>query len=152
MMQKVANRRIGPHCILACLYFLLLPTTIAVDSAGNSILKLATIPNGLFFVVTLLLSNRKLQINGVHLALVLYTLSVLTTLFCSVGSNSVDYVFGYFLNAALYICMTVIPYNKAELELMEKVQILLLVILNLLTLLSNGTKFDRTTLVIRIIL
>lgn len=148
MMQKVANRRIGPHCILACLYFLLLPTTIAVDSAGNSILKLATIPIGLFFVVTLLLSNRKLQINGVHLALVLYTLSVLTTLFCSVGSNSVDYVFGYFLNAALYICMTVIPYNKAELELMEKVQILLLVILNLLTLLSNGTKFDRTTLVI----
>ena len=70
-MQKLVNRQIGPHCILACLYFLLLPTTIAVNSAGNSILKLATIPIGLFFLVTLILSNRKLQINGVHLALLI---------------------------------------------------------------------------------
>lgn len=147
-MQKLENRQISPHCILACLYFLLLPTTIAVNSAGNSILKLATVPIGLFFLITLILSNRKLQINGVHLALLLYTLSVVASLFCDAGSTSLDYVIGYILNAALYICITVIPYNKAELELMEKIQILLLVILNALTLLSNGSKFDRTTLVI----
>ena len=147
-MQKLVNRQISPHCILSCLYFLLLPTTIAVNSAGNSILKLATIPIGLFFLISLLLSNRKLQINSVHLALLLYTLSTVATLFCDAGSTSLEFVLGYILNAALYICLTVIPYNKAELDLMETVQIVLLIILNLLTLLSNGTKFDRTTLVI----
>lgn len=147
-MQKLENRQISPHCMLSCLYFLLLPTTIAINSAGNSILKLATIPIGAFFAVSIVLSKRKLQINGVHLALLLFTLSAVSTLFCDSGSESVDFVIGYILNAALYICITVIPYNKAELDLMENIQILLLVILNLMTLLSNGTRFERTTLII----
>ena len=147
-MQKLENRQISPHCILSCLYFLLLPTTIAVNSAGNSILKLATVPIGLFFLITIFLSKRKLQINGVHLALLFYTLSVVATLFVEADYLAVINVIGYILNAALYICLTVIPYNKAELELMEKVQILLLVILNVMTLGSNGTRFDRTTIVI----
>lgn len=147
-MQKLENRQISPHCILACLYFLLLPTTIAVNSAGNSILKLATVPIGLFFVVTLILSNRKLEINGVHLALLLFTLSAVSTLFLKADSDCIDNVIGYILNAALYICLTIVPYNKAELELMEKIQILLLLILNVLTLFSNGILADRTTLMI----
>ena len=147
-MQKLANRQISPHCILACLYFLLLPTTIAVNSAGNSILKLATIPIALFFLVTLILSNRKLQINGVHLALLLYTLSAIATLFLDASETCIDYVIGYILNAALYICLTVIPYNSTELELMEKVQIILLVFLNVITLFPSQTQADRTTLVI----
>lgn len=147
-MQKLENRKISLHCILSCLYFLLLPTTIAVNSAGNSILKLATIPIGLFFLVSLILYNKKFQINGVHLALLVYTLTVVATLFCDAGSVSVDFVIGYVLNAALYICLTVIPYNKAELELMESVQIILLVILNILALLSGGREDSRTTLVI----
>lgn len=147
-MQKLRNRHIGPHCILACLYFLLLPTTIAVNSAGNSILKLATIPIGLYFLITIFLSNRKLHINGVHLALLGYTLSAISTLFVDASAVSVAYVTGYILNAAIYTCLTVIPYNKAELELMEKVQILLLVILNAVTLFSNGTQDNRATLMI----
>ena len=147
-MQKLENRQISPHCILSCLYFLLLPTTIAVNSAGNSILKLATIPIGLFFLVTLILSDRKLQINGVHLTLLIYTLAVIACLFVDASAGSMNYVIGYILNAALYICLSVIPYNKAELELMEKTQILLLVILNALTLFSNGIYYGRTTLVI----
>ena len=147
-MQKLANRQISPHCILACLYFLLLPTTIAVNSAGNSILKLATVPIGAFFLITIFLSKRKLQINGVHLALLVYTLSAISTLFVDASRGCIVYVIGYILNAALYVCLTVIPYNKAELELMEKIQILLLVILNVLTLFSNGTLEDRTTLMI----
>lgn len=147
-MQKFANRQISPHCMLSCLYFLLLPTTIAVNSAGNSILKLATIPIGLFFAVTLIFSDRKLQINCVHLALLLYTLSVVATLFVDADSVSIDYVVGYILNAALYICISVIPYNRSELEMMENTQILLLIVLNLMTLLSDGSKFGRTTLVI----
>lgn len=147
-MQKLGNRQISPHCILSCLYFLLLPTTIAVYSVGNSLLKLATVPIGLFFLITLILSDRKLHINGVHLALLLYTLSAISSLFVDASEGSIIYVIGYILNAALYICLTVIPYNDAELELMEKVQILLLVILNALTLFSGGTLADRTTLMI----
>ena len=147
-MQKLEKRQIGPHCILACLYFLLLPTTIAVNSAGNSILKLATVPIGLFFAVTLIFSNRKLEINGVHLSLLVYTLSAISTLFVDASDVSMAYVVGYVLNAAIYICLTVIPYNKAELELMEKTQILLLIILNALTLFSNGILDERTTLMI----
>lgn len=147
-MQKSENWKISPHCMLACLYFLLLPTTIAVNSASNSVLKLATVPIGIFFLITLILSNRKLQINGVHLALLLYTLSAVSTLFNDADPISVRYVTGYILNAALYICLTVIPYNKAELELMEKTQILLLIILNALVLFSNGTSVSRTTIMI----
>ena len=147
-MQKLEKRQISPHCILSCLYFLLLPTTIAVDSAGNSILKLATIPIGLFFFIWLIFSDKKLQINGVHLALLFYTLTVVATLFCDAGSTSVSFVIGYGLNAALYLCLTVVPYNKKELELMESVQILLLVILNFMTLFSGGSEDNRTTLMI----
>ena len=147
-MQKVENKQIGPHCMLACLYFLLLPTTIAVNSAGNSILKLATVPIGLFFLVTMFLSNRKLQINGVHLALLVYTLSIISTLFINASTVATNSVIGYILNAALYICMSVIPYNRDELKLLEKAQILLLIILNVLTLFSNGSLANRTTLMI----
>ena len=147
-MQSLDKQKVSAHCILSCIYFLLLPTTIAVNSAGNSILKMATIPIGLYFVVTIILSNRKLQINGVHLALLFYTLSAIAALFLNASADSVDYVTGYILNAALYICISVIPYNKAELELMEKVQIILLIILNALTLLCGGTEDNRTTLVI----
>lgn len=145
-MQKLEKRQIGPHCILACLYFLLLPTTIAVNSSGDSILKLATIPIGLFFLITLILSNRKLQINSVHLALLLYTFSTVSTLFMESDSVSINNVIGYVLNAALYICLTVITYNKAELEWMETTQIVLLVVLNMITLLSGGSEDNRTTL------
>lgn len=147
-MQKLRNRQIGPHCILSCLYFLLLPTTIAINSAGNSILKLATIPIGLFFLVTLLFSKRKLQINAVHLALIFFTLTVVATLFCDAQATFVDFVIGYALNAALYICLSVIPYNKTELELLENVQIVLLIILNVMALVSGGNEDNRTTLVI----
>ena len=100
-MQKIEKQQISAHCMLACLYFLLLPTTIAVNSAGNSILKLATIPIGLFFLITLILSNRKLQINGVHLALLIYTLSTISTLFVDASAAAQEYVIGYILNAAI---------------------------------------------------
>ena len=147
-MQKIENKQIGPHCILACLYFLLLPTTIAVNSAGNSILKLATIPIGGYFLITMILSKRKLQINGVHLALLFFTLSAVSTLFLDPSQLAITNVFGYVLNAAIYICLSVIPYNKSELEWMENVQIMLLIILNALTLISGGTENGRTTFMI----
>ena len=147
-MHESQNTKIGAHCILACLYFLLLPTTIAIDSAGNSILKLATIPIGLFFVITILFSRKKLQFNIVHLLLAVFTCATAFTLFVAYDENSIDYVVGYFLNAALYMCLTVVHYNDRERKLFEDIQIVLLAILVAVTLFSNSSVLDRTTLVI----
>ena len=147
-MNILKNRNISMHCILACLYFLLLPTTIAVNSAGNSILKLATIPIAGFFLISIFFSKTRLQFNAVHLLLFAYTLSTLITLFVSPDNVSVNSVIGYFLNAALYLCLTVVPYHEKELSLMENVQILLLVILVTITLFSNSEIADRTTIMI----
>lgn len=147
-MNILKSRNIGAHCILACLYFLLLPTTIAVNSAGNSFLKLATLPIAAFFVITIIFSEKKLQFNSVHLLLCIYTLSTLITLFMSPDTVSRYSVIGYFLNAALYLCLTVVRYNEEELSLMENVQVLLLLILVMITLFSNAEMADRTTLMI----
>ena len=138
--------KISAYCILACLYFLLLPTTIAVNSAGNSFLKLATIPIAAYFVIALVFSKEILQFNSVHLLLGLYTVSTLVTLFVDVSYTKT--VMGYFLNAALYLCLTVVRYNKRELLWLENTQVLLLCILVALTLFSDGSAFDRTTLMI----
>lgn len=147
-MHKSRNMKIGVHCILACLYFLLLPTTIAINSAGNSILKLATVPIGLFFVITILFSKKVLQFNVIHLLLCIFTCSTAPALFIDSSDVSIDYVIGYFLNAVLYLCLSVVKYNDRERKLLEDIQVVLLTILVGMTLLSNGTVFERTTLVI----
>ena len=145
-MNEQKNMRISIHCILACLYFLLLPTTIAVNSAGNSFLKLATVPIAIYFVVMIIFSKQVLRFNAVHLLLCLYTFSTLITLFVNHEGSSIDTVIGYFLNAALYLCLTVVTYNRRELLLLENVQVFLLLVLVMITLFSNGSMFDRTTL------
>lgn len=147
-MHESKNTKIGAHCILACLYFLLLPTTIAIDSAGNSILKLATVPIGLFFVITILFSRKILQFNIVHLLLIVFTCSTAFTLFVDSSDVSIDYVVGYFLNAALYMCLTVVRYNDREQKLLEDIQVILLAILVGIALFSNNSELERTTLVI----
>ena len=145
-MQASPNRKISAHCLLACLYFLLLPTTIVVNSAGNSILKLATVPIGLYFLITILLSRKKLHFNAVHFFLCAFTLTTIVTLFVDYSDTSVSYVIGYCLNAVLYICLSVVKYNDRELKLLEDVQILLLAVLLGITVISNGSMFNRSTL------
>ena len=145
-MNESNEMKISLHCLLACLYFLLLPTTIAVNASGNSYLKLATIPIGLYFLITILLSKIKLQFNSVHFFLCLYTFSTLISLFMNSDMNTMLEVLGYFLNAAIYLCLSVVQYNKRELKLMEDVQVLLLAILVGITLFSKGSLLDRTTL------
>lgn len=145
-MRKSPNMPISVHCILAGLYFLLLPTTIVVNSGGNSILKLATVPIGLYFLITIIVSKKALQLNAIHLLLCVFTLSTIVTLFIDSGSTSIDYVIGYCLNAMLYICLSVVRYNDRELKLLEDVQILLLLVLLGITFFSNGSEFDRSTL------
>lgn len=145
-MNESNEMKISLHCLLACLYFLLLPTTIAVNASGNSYLKLATIPIGLYFLVTILFSKIKLQFNSVHFFLCLYTFTTLLSLFMNSDMNTMLEVLGYFLNAAIYLCLSVVQYNKRELKLMEDVQVLLLAILIGITLFSNGSEDNRTTL------
>ena len=145
-MRKSPNMTISVHCILAGLYFLLLPTTIVVNSGGNSILKLATVPIGLYFLITIIVSKKVLQLNAIHLMLCMFTLSTVITLFVDSGSTSIEYVIGYCLNAMLYICLSVVKYNDRELNLLEDVQILLLLVLLGITFFSNGSEFNRSTL------
>lgn len=145
-MHESPNMKISTHCLLACLYFLLLPTTIVVNSDGNSILKLATVPIGLYFLITILFLKKVLQLNVIHFLLCMFTFSTIITLFVDYSSISVSYVIGYCLNAMLYICLSVIKYNDRELKLLEDVQILLLLVLLGITFFSNGSEFNRSTL------
>lgn len=147
-MQENENNKIRIHCIMACIYFLLLPTTIVVNSFGNSLLKLATIPIAISLVVTIISTKSLLKFNYVHLFLLVYTFSTAITLFVSSSNVELDYVFGYFLNAGLFVCLSLLEYNDRELKLLENVQVLLLAIIVMLTLLSNGTWSGRTTLMI----
>lgn len=145
-MSESNEMKISMHCLLACLYFLLLPTTIAVNASGNSYLKLATIPIGLYFLITIIITKIRLQFNSVHFFLCLYTFSTLISLFIKSDTNTILEVLGYFLNAAIYLCLSVVKYNKRELKLMENVQVLLLAILIGITLFSKGSEDNRTTL------
>ncbi|MBQ6795247.1 MAG: O-antigen ligase family protein [Clostridia bacterium] len=140
---------ISLHCVLASVYFLMLPLTIAVNSAGASFLKIATVPIGLYFAISLLFYKQEFQINLVHIALVVFTLSTVVTLFMANDRVSVMTVMGYFLNAALYISMSVVPYNEKELKVFEYVQVALLVIIIVATLADDALGIaDRETLTV----
>ncbi len=143
-MNEMKDMKISTHCILACLYFLLLPTMIAINSSGSSYLKLASIPIAAYFVITILFSKIKIQFNAVHFFLCLFTVSTITPFFVNPDPSSIS--FGYVLNAALYLCITVVRYNERELKLLEDIQVVLLLILVAITVLSNGQSSDRTTI------
>ena len=140
--------KISLHCIFASLYFLLLPLTITTNSTSSSFLKLFTIPIGMYFLISLLFYRKEFQINVIHLILVLYTISTVITLFVDFSMVSIKYTFGYFLNAALFLCLSVIEYNDKEMHFLESVQIVLLVIVTLLPHLGDTPDNIRTSLII----
>ena len=145
-MRALEKNNIGMHCILASLYFLMLPLTISVNSAGASFLKLATIPTSVFFLISLFFYKKELQINIVHIVLGIYTVTTILTMFINPTSDSFEYVKGYFLNTALFICLSVVEYNERELKILEYVQVLLLIIITVITLCNGGSIHNRTTL------
>ena len=145
-MQALGKNKVSVHCILASLYFLMLPLTISVNSAGASFLKLATIPISVFFVISLIFYKKDFQINMVHIALGIYTLVTVLTMFVNPTSDNFECVKGYFLNAALFICLSVVEYNERELKILEYVQVLLLIIITIITLCNDATIHDRKTL------
>ena len=136
------------HCILTALYFLMLPLTIWTNEYGASLLKLLTIPIGGYFLISFIFYKKEFQINMVHLLLLLYTISTLLTLFVDRSAHSVEFVIGYFLNAAIYICISIVSYNERELKVLENIQVILLVILTGWTLYNNEIVYNRTTLAV----
>ena len=145
-MRALEKNNISMHCILASLYFLMLPLTISVNSAGASLLKIATIPISIYFVVSLLFYKKDFQINIVHIVLCIYTVLTVFTMFVNPTSDNLDYVIGYFLNAALFLCISIVEYNENELKILEYVQIALIVIITAITFYNDATVHDRTTL------
>ena len=145
-MRALEKNNISMHCILASLYFLMLPLTISVNSAGASFLKLATIPISIYFLVSLFFYKKDFQINIVHIALCVYTVVTVFTMFVNPTGDNLEYVKGYFLNAALFICLSVVEYNERELKILEYVQIALLIIITAITFYNDTTVHDRTTL------
>ena len=140
--------KISLHCIFASLYFLLLPLTITTNSTSSSFLKLFTIPIGVYFLISLLFYRKEFQINIIHLMLALYTVSTVLTLFIDYSTISISHTFGHFLNAALFLCLSVIEYSDREMHFLESVQIVLLVILALLPHLGDTPDNTRTSLII----
>lgn len=145
-MRASEKKKIGMHCILASLYFLLVPLTISVNSGGASFLKLATIPIALYFVISLIFYKKPFHINIVHIILALFTVVTVVTMFVNPTFANFGYVLGYFQNAALFICLSVVEYNEKELELLEFVQVVLLVIIAAITFYNDATAHGRTTL------
>lgn len=134
--------------LLACLYFLMLPLTIAVNGSGASFLKLVSIPIGGYFLAWILLSGQKLKINVIHLLLFLYTIDLLTSMFTKPSSDMMVVLFGYVLNAGLFFCLSAVEYSERELRLFYSVQVVLLAVLVVITLWSNAQYAERTTLTI----
>lgn len=140
--------RIRPVCWVSAIYFILLPLTISTNATSNSYLKLATIPIGFFLVISLFFYKGKLNINMVHVFLVLYTLSIPLTLMMDSSSQAISAVIGYFLNCALFVCISIFDYNNKELKILEYAQILMLVIICAVTLIENVGQTQRGTITI----
>ena len=134
--------------LLACLYFLLLPLTIAVNGSGASFLKLASIPIGGYFLVLILTSGKPLKINLIHLLLLLYTIDLFTSMLVSPSTDMVRILVGYVLNAGLFFCLSVVDYNEREMRLFYAVQVALLIVLSVITLWQGETYAERMTLTI----
>lgn len=146
----IANEKnkISMHCILASLYFLMLPLTISTNSTSASFLKIATIPIAAYFVISFVFYKKEFNINMVHIALALYTMTTVIAVFVDPWEYTIKMVIGYFLNTALYICLSVISYNETEIKVFEYVQVILLIMVTILALSSDETHNDRNTLVI----
>lgn len=147
-MGTIKKEQVGMHCILTALYFLMLPLTIWTNEYGASLLKLLTIPIGGYFLISFIFYKKEFQINMVHLLLLFYTISTLLTLFVDRSANSVEFVIGYFLNAAIYICISIVSYNEREMKILEDVQVVLLIILTASVLYNNTIVHNRTTLAV----
>ena len=64
LISKLKNFDVGLSCILACIYFTALPLTITINAAGNSFLKLLTIPIAGYLAASVIFYKGKLELNA----------------------------------------------------------------------------------------
>lgn len=146
MKEKLKKADIGLGCVLACLYFAALPLTIATDAAGNSFLRILTIPIAGYLAISLIFYKGKAELNIVHFFSALFLISVVSTLFVDHSNTSLMYVRGYIETIALLFVITLKKYSKNEMEAFEITQLVLLAILIILGFSGAEWYGDRNTM------
>ena len=134
--------------ILACSYFLALPLTITINAAGNSFLKLLTIPIAGYFAVSWFFYHEKLELNIVHLLSFAYLITVVMTLFADRSPVALQYVRGYFETVGLMFLITMRKYAENEIKAFEIIQLTLLGVLITLGFIGADWYGDRNTMII----
>lgn len=148
MKEKLKKIDIELGCVLTCLYFIALPLTITTNAAGNSFLKILTIPIAGYLAISLIFYKWKIELNIIHFFCALFLVSVVITLFADNSIASLIYVRGYIETIALLFLMTVKEYSKNEIEAFEITQLVLLAILIYLGFIGADWYGDRNTMII----
>ena len=148
LIKVLKSADVGLSCILACVYFLALPLTITINSAGNSFLKLLTIPIAGYFAVTWFFYRKKLELNIIHLLSFLYLITVVMTLFADRSPVSLQYVRGYFETIGLMFLITMRKYTENEIKAFELTQLALLGVMIVLGFTGGEWYGDRNTMTI----
>ena len=148
LIEGLKKKEVGLPCILACVYFLALPLTITINSAGNSFLKLLTIPIAGYFVANWFFYRKKLELNAIHLLSFLYLITVVMTLFADRSPVALQYVRGYFETMGLMFLITMRKYTENEIKAFELVQLALLGVMITLGFIGADWYGDRNTMTI----
>ena len=148
LINSLKKADIGLSCILACAYFLALPLTITINAAGNSFLKLLTIPIAGYFAVSWFFYHEKLELNIVHLLSFAYLITVVMTLFADRSPVALQYVRGYFETIGLMFLITMRKYAENEIKAFEITQLTLLGVLITLGFIGADWYGDRNTMII----
>lgn len=146
MIKRLKNLDIGIPCILASIYFFALPLTITINAAGNSFLKLLTIPIAICLVVSLFLYKDKLELNIIHLISIPFLISVVITLFADHNIESLQYVRGYIETIVLLFLISLRKYTTDEIKAFEFTQLLLLAVMIMLGFTGAGWGGDRNSM------
>ena len=148
LINSLKKADIGLSCILVCAYFLALPLTITINAAGNSFLKLLTIPIAGYFAVSWFFYREKLELNIVHLLSFAYLITVVMTLFADRSPVALQYVRGYFETIGLMFLITMRKYTENEIKAFEITQLTLLGVLITLGFIGADWYGDRNTMII----
>ena len=148
LINSLKKADIGLSCILACAYFLALPLTITINAAGNSFLKLLTIPIAGYFAVSWFFYHEKLELNIVHLLSFAYLITVVMTLFADRSPVALQYVRRYFETIGLMFLITMRKYAENEIKAFEITQLTLLGVLITLGFIGADWYGDRNTMII----
>ena len=146
LINSLKKADIRLSCILACAYFLALPLTITTNAAGNSFLKLLTIPIAGYFAVSWFFYREKLELNIVHLLSFAYLITVVMTLFADSSSFALQYVRGYFETIGLLFLITMRKFTQNEIKAFELTQLALLGVMTVLGFIGADWYGDRNTM------